>query len=334
MKISGMVTQEHKFSDCDVNNIEDFWARGVFLSFQGAKNTTIEYAYFIKDNALPTIVISSGRSEGYLKYKETIFDLYHNDYNIFIMDHRGQGLSQRALNNRHKGYVECFDLYADDLYKFITTIVSTHCKSLPYLLCHSMGCAIAARMFQLYPQVVKSAVLLSPMIAINSGGIPYSIASGIITIGHTLNEVLNSEPWYFLGQTNYEATPFSKNKLTHSQYRYNQFMDLYDQEQEIQLGGVTFHWLKQAIANENKLFDEIDKITTPLVVIQAGSDSVVDNNKQNAFCSNLNQVSADLCDSQPIKISGSYHEMLFESDPIRNQTFAYIFEKFTSEQPT
>ena len=324
-----LVTQEAHAFEPYLNEIDLFWQSGNFSSFQGAKDITINYAYFIHKSTSPTIVISPGRGEGYLKYKEVIYDLYKNNYNIFIIDHRGQGISQRSLKNNHKGYVDNFDLYVDDLYNFITSIVSHHVQSLPYLLAHSMGCAIALRMFQLYPKVVSNAVLLSPMIAINSGVIPYSVASCIIAIGQTVNEALGGEPWYFLGQSNYKATPFSKNVLTHSQGRYKQFIDVYNANKNIQLGGVTFHWLTQAIKNENNIFNDINKTNTPLVIIQAGNDLVVNNPKQNIFCQQLNKQSKELCTKKPITIPDANHELLFETDTIRNKTFRHILEFFT-----
>lgn len=328
MTSSIIVTQESHISEPDLHNIEDFWKSGVFSSFNGAKNITIEYAYFLKNKELPTIVISSGRCESYLKYKEVIYDLNKNDYNVFMIDHRGQGLSERSLSNPNKGYVEYFDLYADDLYQFITSIVNQHTNELPYLLAHSMGCAISIRMFQLFPQIVKNSVLLSPMIAINSGPIPYKLASGIIKIGQAINNSLTEEPWYFIGQSNYKPTPFHKNVLTHSVNRYKKILTVYNAEKEIQLGGVTFQWLYEAINNEKALLNDVTKISTPLLILQAEDDSVVSNKAQNLFCHKLHTHDANLCSYEPIEIKGSYHELLFESDNIRNQTFSHILQYF------
>ena len=325
MESSMIITQESTISDNDLHCIEDFWANGVFSSFIGAKNITIEYAYFIKNKQLPTIVISPGRSESYLKYKEVIYDLHTNNYNVFIIDHRGQGLSGRVLTNTNKGYVEYFDLYADDLYQFIISIVNPLINNLPYLLAHSMGCAISIRMFQLYPQVIKNSVLLSPMITINSGPIPYALASGVIRIGQAINNALTEEPWYFIRQSNYKPTPFHKNVLTHSVNRYKKVLKIYNTKKEIQLGGVTFQWLYQAINNEKALFNDITKISTPLLILQAGDDRVVSNQAQHLFCQKLHTHDTNLCSYEPIEIQTSYHELLFESDNIRNQTFSYIF---------
>jgi len=89
------------------------------------------------------------------------------------MDHRGQGLSERALENLHKSYVENFQYYISDLNIFIQNIVNPHCSfnnkfHKPYLLAHSMGGAIAARYLQDHPNswglmvVACQTLLLSP----------------------------------------------------------------------------------------------------------------------------------------------------------------------------
>ena len=328
MKSSMNVTQENNISKSNIHNIECFWENGIFSSFKGAKNITLEYAYFFKNNNLPTIVISSGRSESYLKYKEVIYDLNKKNFNVFIIDHRGQGLSERTLSNPNKGYVEYFDLYANDLYQFITSIVNQHTSEQPYLLAHSMGCAISLRMFQLFPKVVKKSILLSPMIAINSGPIPYSLATSVIKLGQAINSSLTEEPWYFIAQSNYKPTPFHKNVLTHSVNRYERTLNIYDTKKDIQLGGVTFQWLYEAIKNEKTLFENINKINTPLLILQAEEDCVVSNKIQNTFCQKLHAHDVNLCACEPIEIKGSYHELLFETDNIRNQTFNHIFKYF------
>ena len=83
----------------------------------------INYATFIHNEVQESIVLVTGRTESYLKYQELAFDLYHQGYNVYIIDHRGQGLSQRLLKDNHKGYVKIFDDYAHDLKQFIDEVV-------------------------------------------------------------------------------------------------------------------------------------------------------------------------------------------------------------------
>jgi len=336
MNADSSLTKETNLQSTDyLQKIERFWQLGKFESFNGVGEHRIEYAYFFDEKHTSTIVISPGRCEGYLKYQEVIFDLFRKKYNVFIIDHRGQGFSQRAQQNPHKGYVEAFDFYAQDLHTFIQSIVMPKCDKLPYLLAHSLGCAIATRMMQCFPKTVNNAVLLSPMIAISSGPLPYTLAKMVIKTGNWFNNLLSpKEPWYFLGQSNYKPTCFEKNALTHSKIRYQQFVELYQRNSKIQLGGVTIHWLLEAIKSETNIFTDITKIDTPLVIIQAGDDTIVDNQKQNDFCLQLHTHSSDLSTKKPIQISRARHELLFEVNDIRDQTFQHIFDHFPHQQLT
>ena len=47
-----------------------------------------------------------------------------------------------------------------------------------------------------------------------------------------------------------------------------------------------------------------DRIKTPLLVLQAGDDSVVDNAAQDAFCAN-----ACCEEGKPLRIEGAWHEL-------------------------
>jgi len=63
-----------------------------------------------------SIVIAPGRSEGSPEYYETALDFMKAGYGpIYVIDHRGQGLSPRRLQNTNKGHVENFENYVSDL---------------------------------------------------------------------------------------------------------------------------------------------------------------------------------------------------------------------------
>ena len=312
--------------------IADFWQKGQFEHFSGVNNSRINYAAFNSLQNKRCLVISPGRSEGYLKYKELAFDLYLKGFNIYILDHRGQGISQRLLKNPHKGYVENFEDYVDDLHYFVEKIINPICnndgddkdKLKPYLLAHSMGSAIAVRYMQRYPDSIQAAVLSSPMIAINTGLIPAWLAQGLVGSTQLINQWLSDEPWYFFGQNNFKTKGFTDNVLTHSSLRYNHFADLYETTNELQLGGVTISWLKGAITTKNKIFEKLVQLKTPTLVLQAGADSIVDNQAQNEFCQQLNELHSQSCpEGKPVIIADAYHELFFEKDEFRNQALKH-----------
>ena len=238
--------------------LKKVWETGKFSNFKGINKVTIEYASFQQKHADQCLIISPGRTEGYLKYQELILDLQQFNINLFIIDHRGQGLSSKVQKNQQKGYVKDFDYYADDLNQFVSEIVKKECINKPIkILAHSMGSAIALRMMQKYPNAIHSALLASPMIAINRGGVPIWLVKSIIYGGQTLNHWFCDQAWYFLGQGDYRPKSFKENPLTHSKIRFNRFIKLNMDQPKLQLGGVTFQWLAESLEANSEILENI-----------------------------------------------------------------------------
>lgn len=305
--------------------IATLWQQGIFSSFNGVDDIQIHYAKFVRKpetnpSHTPCVVIVPGRGESYLKYQEVTFDLFNQGFNIFIIDHRGQGLSQRLLKNPFKGYVKRFQDYVDDLAYFVENIVTPNSKNKPYLLAHSMGGAIATRFMQIKPTAIHASVISSPMLGFTTGFIPFFIAKFVAKSLIALNNLLGEQPWYFLGQKDYSPTSFNDNNLTHSQLRYRSFVELYQRNKSIQLGGVTVHWLMQCIDAQRKIFQDLASLKTPTILLQGGEDVVVCRKAQNNFCRMLATIQPDSCPSgKPYTIDGARHELLFEIDGYRNQ---------------
>src|SRR5271156_3351386 len=66
-----------------------------------------------------TVCIFQGRAEFIEKYFEVVRDLRARGFAVATFDWRGQGLSQRLLNDRLKGHVGSFAEYATDLETFM-----------------------------------------------------------------------------------------------------------------------------------------------------------------------------------------------------------------------
>lgn len=312
--------------------IAEFWQQGDFSHFSGVNKVRINYATFIhKSEQQKCLIIVSGRSESYLKYKELAFDFFNIGFNVFMFDHRGQGLSGRVLANSNKGYVEDFQYYVDDLAFYIENIVSKNCSTKPYLLAHSMGGAIAARYLQDHPKTIHAAVLSSPMLGFNGGGVPHFIAESLIKTTAQLNQWFDDTPWYFFGHKDFSQQTFEENILMHSSIRYQQFSALYKANKEIQLGGVTVQWLTESIAALATIFSNINLLTTPILVLQSGADTVVNNQSQNEFCQQLHTLQPKSCpDGKPLVIKDAYHELFFESDIYRQQALSAVLAWFES----
>ncbi len=310
-------TSETNIADIFATKINPFWQQCVTQDkFIGKGKVAVHYAWCAPDNAKATIVISSGRIESYLKYKELIFDFFNNGYAIFILDHRGQGLSDRMTKDRHHGYVAHFDDYVEDLLTFVDTVVTPNQQGERYLVCHSMGGAIGALTLLRKPNLFSKAVLAAPMFGIKPV-LPDWLASSLLQVGLGVNRLRRKDSGYFFGQTGYVSLPFALNKLTHSQSRYRLFRALYDEEKVLQLGGVTTEWLSAAKYAMDLIRDNAQHISSPMLVLSADRDHIIDNKRQREVVAKIPNVTLEV-------INDAYHELFIERDELRNQALTKI----------
>lgn len=324
------LNREPHFSQFIEQELEPFWQKNAQPGqFQNAQGLDIHYVVIEKQEAKGTIVISPGRVEGYLKYKELAFDLSNAGYQVYIIDHQGQGLSSRRLRNVHKGYVGSFDDYVDDLYHFVTNFVMPKSILKPHLICHSMGGAIGLRLIQKHPDIFASASFSSPMWGFISGRFPQRLARHIVKLGKFSTGLFGRDSGYFFGAKDYSSKPFVDNELTSSEVRYAYFRQLYDAMPQMQLGGITFSWLQAAIEALDLAYLQLHQIRTPIWVLQAENDTVVDNLAQNKFCQRLHELMPSLCEPQPSVIAGAKHEIFIESDQRRQVALQQILKFIT-----
>ncbi|MFS1701523.1 alpha/beta fold hydrolase [Alteromonas sp. AMM-1] len=303
--------------------VEPFWQQQVTQGqFVGRGDVLVHYAFCIPEAARATVVISSGRIESLLKYQEVIYDLFHQGFAVFILDHRGQGLSGRMRDNPHLGFVNHFDEYVADMAHFLNQVVLPNQKGQLNLLCHSMGSAIGALTILAMPDVFSRVVFCAPMFGIRPA-LPAWLAALLITLNRIYNAVIPGASGYFFGQRNYHEEPFATNRLTGSEPRYTLFRELYSQQPEIQLGGVTPEWLAAASAAMWHIEQHAGELTLPVKVFSAQLDEVVDNRKQQYVVSNMPNASWE-------SVAGARHEILIEQDAIRMPVMRKIVTFFNS----
>lgn len=306
-----------------VDTVNPFWqSQAQLIDFIGGNHRRINGAYLCHPNPIGSIVISSGRVESYVKYKELSYDLFQNGYSVFLIDHRGQGFSERLANNPQLGHVDNFNYYIDDLKLFYDTVASPRSSSEPMLLCHSMGACIGFNYLIQYPNDFHRAALCAPLVGFRSF-IPKTIASKLVDSAIKVNQWKKSAPTYFWGMGDYEDAPFKQNRLTHSAVRYQIFRQEYQLNPCVQLGGPSFEWIKRAHESCQDIFEQIHKIATPCLMLQAEQDEVVDNKAQIAL-SNMSPI------LQLQQLAQAKHEILIEKDSIRNAALQAILDFYAT----
>jgi len=283
-----------------------------FKSFDGLN---IAYKIFEVKDAKASIVISSGRTEGMLKYQELIYDLNQNGYSVYIYDHRGQGNSDRLLEDTQIGHIVKFENYVLDMHQFVTNIVKKNKKLI--LLGHSMGGAIASLYAEKYPYDFDALVLSSPMHQ------PDIIAPSISSFVCNLIEIRDSNvDRYIVGGNSYDDHDrvFEKNILTHSKIRYEISKIAFEIEPKAKIGAPSLRWVQEACLGSAKSVQNANKIRIPTLLIHAQNDKVVNAKPQKEFCENAGVY------CRGIQIDDAYHELLVEEDQMREKTLTAILD--------
>lgn len=316
------LTTEKQFATSQYSAlIDSFFKLGSDGFFKGEKGIGIYYKYFLQnsiDNEKGAIVISSGRRENALKYKELIYDLYNNGYSVYILDHRGQGFSERINKaDKQMGHIDDFEYYVSDLKKYYNEFVKVNLHKKIFLLAHSMGATIGTRYIEKFPHDFDAAAFSSPMFGLR---FPICELIGILT---------KDKPRYLFGKNNYdnEEKNFLANNLTHSKMRYEAMMNMYENNPSTKLGGPSYQWVYQSCMTFKKIFKELQKIEIPIILIQAGKDKIVTANAQKKFFIELKKLGKDV---QGSFIDGAYHEILMEKDKYRIPLITHILDFFAN----
>ena len=297
------------------------WQQGQHGWFYGADKVKIHHSYWLNAKATASLLLVPGRIEAGHKYAEFIAEALASGYQVFVLDHRGQGASERLQTDPQLGYVRHFSDYVDDLQEFINTII-TPLNRLPLLsVAHSMGGAILTGYLQRERQSpIRAAVFSSPMWGIHTHPIPDKLALPLAKIACWLNALLSKKPWYLPGQGPYQNRPFLDNDLTQSAERYQWFRQLYQHYPLYQLGGVSWHWLCEALKTCG-LFPQQQVPEIPCFLLQGAADEVVSNTRQLALWQQWQQQAGFM---PAVTIANARHELLNETDDIRRQWFMAV----------
>lgn len=277
--------------------------------FLGKDQKKVHYYYSVSPENKKTLVISPGRTEPSAKYAEVVYDLKDSGFNIFLIDHRGQGESERMVSDSHKGYVRDFQDYVDDFSTFMKIVKDTVDHPL-YLLAHSMGGAIATYYINENPEVFTKAAFSAPMFEVNTK--PYSekvatLLSKVLVLAGQGKKYAPDRGPYIPAEDRFEI-----NEYTHSEARFEMTKYLYVTYPELTVGGPTSRWVYESLKATKKI-DTFKNI--PSLLFQATEDTTVKPGRQNSYC----HTNCEL-----IVVKGAYHEILMEKDAIRDPVMKKI----------
>ena len=307
-----LTTEAMILDEAHLAKIENFYEQGESGLFMGQDSVEIYYNIFRQEDASsPAILISAGRTEAAVKYKEVIFDLFNNGYSIYIHDHRGQGLSGRMTKDPDMGYIDDFQFYIDDMKEFHDGYVKPEAHSKLFLLAHSMGGAIGMTYLQQYPSDFDAAAFSSPMLGLIA---PTCAAVDLLA---------GEEPEYAASQGSYEEFPFNENLITGSEIRYNRMIRAFATEPKARLGGASYQWVNRSCKHFDYMNSHIQNIETPFILFSAENEQIVDPGAHEDFVDAALALNKECI---AYVVEDAQHELLLEKDEQRIETMNQIIK--------
>jgi lysophospholipase len=292
--------------------IEPFFRAMKSGTLKNKEGLTLKYFSLTNTRNDKSLVIVPGRTEPALKYAELIYDLKDLGFDIYIMDHQGQGESSRILADTNKGHVKEFKNYVTDFELFMNQVV--HRSSNPvYLIAHSLGGAITTHYMAAHKTVFKKAVLVAPMLEMNTAPYSETIARYYSKLLVTVGKGNNYAPDY--GPYKPETDVFETNVYTHSPARFDVTKHIFVAYPALVVGGPTARWVHESLLATKDT--EKLSIETPILMFQAGLDQTVKPGRQDSFCKKGHQC-------ELIHIPDAFHEILMEKDVIRDDVLNQI----------
>lgn len=276
--------------------------------FEGVNQVPLHWVNANPNNKKDTIIVIQGRNESTWKYQEIIEELAHH-FNVFSYDHRGQGESGRTTTRHELGHVDSFQHYVDDLANFMDQVVHPQVQGYCFVLAHSMGATVATQYLHQYVHRVDACVLTSPMFGIKLPKVVGGIQKKTIKVVSLLQKKPNFAPT----QRAFTTKQFEGNDHTSSRVRFKHYSQMLEKLPHLRLGGASPKWISESITAGAKCVSSAFEITCPMLIIQAGADSVVSNEAQDSFNEKCTA-------SKILTIANAKHDILIEADRYRDRT--------------
>ena len=271
-----------------------------------------------------TVCILHGRTEFIEKYFEMVRDLRARGFAVVTLDFRGQGLSQRLLDDPRKGYVADFADYETDLVTLMKDVVLPDCPPPYYGLGHSTGATVLLRAAASGYHWFERMVLCAPLLGLSPRGFP-RYAEKVVRF---LKRVGMSQRYIPGGTGSIVALkPFAGNIVTSDPVRYARSVATLETEPALGIGSPTIGWTAAAFEAMHKFEDPLylARITQPTLMLSAGRDVVVS-------MAHIEAIARKLRTGAHLVINGSKHEIMMEQDQYREQFWA-AFDAFIPGTP-
>ncbi|HEY0412316.1 MAG TPA: alpha/beta hydrolase [Allosphingosinicella sp.] len=259
-----------------------------------------------------SLLFAGGRGDFIEKYLEAQDHWFARGWNVTAFDWRGQGGSRGGIEG---GHLDSFDPLVDDLAALIEDWRRTAPR--PHAaIGHSMGGHVLLRTLAERRPKLDAAVLVAPMLAINSAPLPPTAAAWTASL-MTMSGWGRHPAWHQPSGSGAAGSP-RQTYLTSCLERYADELWWWEKEPGFDLGAPSWGWLKAAYASCAKLTPEaLRTVAAPVLLLGTDADRLVSPDA-------IRRAAALLPDAELLMFPDAAHELLREADSVRLPALARI----------
>ena len=259
-----------------------------------------------------SLLFAGGRGDFIEKYLETLAHFRGQGWRVTSFDWRSQGGSRGDIVN---GHLESLDVLVDDMAALIDDwrrdAAGPH-----VVIAHSMGGHVLARVLAERRPAIDAAVLVAPMMMVNSAPLPPWAAWWTARLFNRLG--MGLAPVWRPASSPLPPGSSRQAYLTGSPERYADELWWWEREPGYNLGAPSWGWLLAAFNSSAALTaDALAGIELPLLLLGAERDRLVS-------AAAIRRAAAAVRGAELRMFADAGHEILREADPVRLQALAAI----------
>lgn len=183
-----------------------------------------------------------------------------------------------------------------------------------------MGGAIGTLFLEKYPEVFERAVLSSPMLQVNFGKNP----TWLVKVLMVLSKILRWDLKYVPGQKGFDHVYVFETSSSTSEPRYAYIFNQREQVPQYTSYGGTYAWTRASIKATKQIARDAGKVQIPVLLCQAGRDTMVRAEGQEYFAKNSGN-------TRIVRFPDSKHELFTATYDIMLPYYEEVFDFYAEK---
>ncbi len=238
-------------------------------------------------------------------------------FGVWVLDFRGQGGSQRLVENKQMIHIDDFSDYIRDVEalalwdKFNDKHIS--------IFGHSMGGQVALQVLRKHPKMFELAVLEAPMVCIKTAPFPFLLAE---PLAYIFKNWFGLGKQYCLGHGNYDHLKhsFANNRNCRDKNLFDKHYFIHESHKEMIPRDPSCGWMHAALSSSRRFLSNLkplENVTTKVFLATAGDDKVLDTRYDATIVSALQKAAHRV-------YAGAWHCLMHDTLAIRRAYLADV----------